>query len=96
MSKGVYNQLERLTKKIEDNTASLQDYQQYESILRKGGLTHDYIFSYLQKAGFNSWVDFVKARKNIEYKERTLPVAIGGIIGIGVGLLLMGVFSKED
>jgi hypothetical protein len=85
-----YNELEILTQKIEQNTANLSDYKRYETILVNAGLSRDYIFSYLQKAGFTTWNDFYRAR-NIKAKanQETLEaIAIGGLIGIGIGLLI--------
>lgn len=95
MNKELYNELELLTQKIEYNTASLSDYQRYELLLEQGGLTHDYIYSYLNRAGFNSWQDLINARKDKEKSEMLNAVAIGGLVGLGVGLLLTGLFGGK-
>jgi hypothetical protein len=81
------DQLEALTKKIEQNTASLDDYKHYEKLLMNGGLTHNFIYSYLNRAGFNSWTDFVKARQS---KQQDVEASdIGALIGLGLGILLL-------
>ncbi|NOZ46659.1 MAG: hypothetical protein GXO79_07725 [Chlorobi bacterium] len=92
----LYNELEVLTQKIEKNSADLKDYQRYELLLKKGGLSTEYIYSYLNRAGFNNWNELIDARKNKENKkELTNATVIGGIIGIGLGLLLAGIFSDD-
>jgi hypothetical protein len=89
----LYSELEELTQKIENNTAKVSDYQRYEYLLQEGGLSHDYIYSYLDRAGFNSWQDLIEARKNKERKETMNAVAVGGLVGLGIGLLLAGIFG---
>ena len=92
----LYNELEILTQKIEQNSADLEDYQRYELLLKKGGLSTEYIYSYLNRAGFNNWSELINARKNKENKkELTNATVVGGIIGIGLGLLLAGIFSDD-
>ena len=92
----LYNELEVLTQRIEQNSANLEDYQRYEFLLKKGGLSKDYIYSYLNRAGFNNWNELINARKEKENKkELTNATVVGGIIGIGLGLLLAGIFSDD-
>ena len=92
----LYNELEVLTKKIENNTAELKDYKKYELLLQQGGLTSQYIFSYLNRAGFNNWNELIEARKDKEKRETSNAMVVGGIIGLGVGLLLTGIFSGKE
>tara|TARA_B110000211_G_C13938152_1_gene490370 strand:+ start:347 stop:631 length:285 start_codon:yes stop_codon:yes gene_type:complete len=91
-----YNELEQLTELIENNRASLENYKRYEQILINGGLSRDFIFSYLNRAGFNSWEEFVNARQNkeSEVKEKKESWAVAAIIGIGIGLLISAL--KKD
>ena len=89
----LHNELELLTKKIENNSAELQHYKRYEVLLQKGGLSSDYIYSHLNRAGFKNWNQLINARKNKEKRETTNAVVVGGIIGLGIGLLLVGVFG---
>ena len=90
ISNQIYHELEVLTQKIEQNTASLSDYKRYETILINAGLPREYIFSYLQRAGFTTWDDFYRARtiKAQANQEKLEAIAIGGLIGIGIGLLI--------
>ena len=85
------NELEALTQKIEQNTASLEDYKRYETILTSGGLSHAYIFSYLNRAGFRTWEEFISARK----KKTTEANTVGTLIGLGLGLLLLAALSDK-
>lgn len=92
-----YIELEKLTQKIENNTASLDDYQKYENILLKGGLSQDYIHSYLNKAGFNTWEDLIRARQNKENGTSPLgAIALGGLIGIGLGLIIYKLIGNNS
>lgn len=86
----LYTELENLTIRIENNSANLKDYLRYEQILINAGLPREYIFSYLQRAGFSTWQEFINARniKQQIQKEKLESLAIGGLIGIGIGLLL--------
>lgn len=90
MNNKLYNELELLTQKIEINTATLADYERYEVLLIHGGLPKEYIFSYLNRAGFSTWNDFYHARniKNKAKEEKMEAIAIGGLIGLGIGILL--------
>ena len=95
MTVELYNELELLCQRIETNTAKLADYQRYELLLTQGGLNREYIFSYLQRAGFNSWQELINARESQKSKEILSAVAIGGLVGLGLGLILSGLFSDE-
>lgn len=91
----LYDELEALTQKIENNSARLEDYKRYEGLLEKGGLSTEYIYSYLNRAGFNNWDELINARKGREKKETSNAVVIGGLIGLGIGLLLAGIFGED-
>ncbi|MEP2936864.1 MAG: hypothetical protein ABJM06_00620 [Gilvibacter sp.] len=92
----LYDELEVLTQKIENNTANLDDYNRYESILLQGGLSLDYIHSYLNRAGFRDWNDLVLARRSKEVEKSTNAGVIGAIIGLGLGLLIAELFGDRS
>jgi len=91
----LYNELEVLTQKIENNSAEFDDYKRYEFLLQKGGLSTEYIYSYLNRAGFKNWNELINARKNKEKKETSNAVVVGSLIGLGIGLLLAGIFGGD-
>jgi hypothetical protein len=91
----LYSELEVLTQKIEKNSAELNDYKRYEELLQKGGLSTEYIYSYLNRAGFNDWNELINARKDREKKETSNAVVVGGIIGLGIALLIAGIFGGD-
>ena len=89
-----YRELEELTQRIEDNTATLRDYQRYESLLLHAGVPREYIYSYLTRAGFDSWEAFVEARQSKMWNEIGGTV-VGGLIGLGLGLLVYNALSES-
>ena len=93
METNLSNELESLAQKIESNTANLEDYYRYETLLSDGGLPHDYIYSYLYSAGFKTWEEFIDARLQ-NPKDRNNGSLIGGILGLGLGMRLKGVLLK--
>lgn len=97
INKSFYSELENLAGKIENNTANLADYRRYEQILTNAGLPRTYIFSYIKRAGFFSWEEFIKARIHQEraHQENQKAMAVGGLVGIGLGLILAGALSKN-
>lgn len=86
------NELEALTQKIEQNSANLDDYKRYETILTSGGLSHTYIFSYLNRAGFRTWEEFIAARKKKAAEANT----VGALIGLGLGILLLAALGEKE
>ena len=86
MDQKTKNEIESLSQKIEYNTATLADYKRYESILLNEGLHKDYIFSYLNRAGFTTWEEFIEARQKKENKYEYATL-IGGVLGLGLGLM---------
>ena len=92
----LYNELERLTHQIEHNTASLDDYKKYESILTKAGLPREYLYNYLNRAGFTSWEDLSQARNGKEQikQEKREASTVGGIVGLGLGLLMASLLKN--
>lgn len=89
------SELELLSKKIETNSASLDDYKRYEGILLNSGLNKSYIYNFLNQAGFNTWEEFALARKDKEKEKNIGTAIIGGIIGLGLGLILNSLFKEE-
>lgn len=94
MNSVAINELELLSQKIEKNTATLDDYKRYEKLLLNGGLSHNYIFSYLNRAGFQTWEEFITARQKKEDNKDKEALVVGGLVGLGLGLLLLGLFSE--
>lgn len=90
-----FDELEMLTNKIEKNTATLDDYKRYEHLLLKGGLSQEYIYSYLKRAGFSSWEDFVSARNDKKFSDNVGGTIVGALIGLGIALIIDALFSKD-
>ncbi|WP_340200952.1 hypothetical protein [Ascidiimonas sp. W6] len=95
LANNTYKELELLTQKIESNTADLNDYQRYEILLQNGGLAREYIYSYLNRAGFSNWNELINARQEKERAKDNNAKLIGGIVGLGLGILIMKLFSED-
>ena len=95
MNKEIINKLEILSNKIERNTATLDDYKEYEHILLNSGLKREYIYTFINKAGFNNWEEFLKARKSKQNEKNIGTAVIGGIVGLGLGLILTAMFKEK-
>lgn len=96
MNNNFKSELELLSRKIENNSATLEDYKRYEALLRNGGLSHDYIFLNLNRAGFNTWEEFLLARQAKEKRKSNIEAGVvGGLVGLGLGLLLIGIFGND-
>jgi len=85
-----FTEIQHIAYKIENNTAQLTDYQNYETLLTEVGLPRDFIFSYLKKADIDSWEALVEARAKEEkmQRENLKAMAVGGVVGIGIGVVL--------
>lgn len=89
--------LKDLRSKIEDNQASVEDYQAYENIL------DDYydieeIQEPLKKAGIPNYDSLVEARKSdmdTEKYEKVEGFLVGALLGLGLGLILASMFSSN-
>jgi hypothetical protein len=90
------NEVEFLSQKIEQNTATIEDYKKYENLLLNGGFTHEYIFSNLNRAGFWNWEEFIAARQKKEKDKDTEANIVGGLIGIGLAILLLGIWETKN
>ena len=97
MNNQIYSELGILSQKIEDNTASVQDYNRYEELLLNAGLQKEYILSYLKKADLKSWEDLIKARnKQGKLREENQKMnAVGGLLGIAIGLFVIYLIGDE-
>ena len=95
LGNNTYNELELLTQKIESNTADLNDYHRYEILLKNGGLSREYIYSYLSRAGFSDWHQLIDARKAKEIEKNNSAKLVGGIVGLGLGILIAKLFSDD-
>ena len=93
MNKQIIKELELLTQKIENNSANVDDYKKYERLLTIGGLSHNTIFSYLERSGFHNWNEFYNARNNKIRSKNIEAGIIGGLIGLGLGLLISVLFE---
>lgn len=80
--------LRELTDKIEQNQANLDDYLRFEQLLNQGGLGHEFILNYLNKAGFRDWSDFCEARQWKKNSEIIGGVVVGGLLGMAAAVII--------
>lgn len=80
--------LRHLADKIEQNQANLDDYFEFEKLLNLGGLNHNFILNYLNKAGFGDWEAFYQARSKKKNSEIVGGVVVGGLLGMAAAVLI--------
>jgi predicted butyrate kinase (DUF1464 family) len=80
-----------LTELIRKNIASVDDYNEYESILiNSGAFTHPEIHDYLRRANLHSYATLIQARnqaKTIQDKKIVEGVAVVGLVALGLALI---------
>ena len=96
MDQNTSQELESLRERIRSNSASLLDYERYESILLDNGLSSSQIHANLEAAGLSSWEEFVEARSQKVRGNKVEAGVIGGLLGLGLGLLLVSALSNKD
>ena len=71
-----------LTAKIKNNTASPQDYNKLQELIKILGLGEENVIKPLQDNGFNDWASYYNERRNENIHNR---VRIGSVLGAVVG-----------
>jgi|GEM_PF-3524928 hypothetical protein len=88
----IQSKLRIISDKIRDDTASPEEYGEYERLLIQSGVSPTDVSANLKRAGFNSWNDFVLARhKSVSLKQKNdiqEAVVVGGLIALGIGVLI--------
>ncbi len=90
--------LDLLIQKIKRNQAALNDYQQFEALLSKGGISKSQLFHVLSNEGYYSWDSYMNARNHavsLEDKRKTEVNIIGGILGLALLALLLGALKDK-
>lgn len=90
--------LEDLRFKIRGNTATVEDYKEYEKIINDYGLI-DELSSVLKRYGYTSWHEYIDQRKNAKtFRERNVVNGdmLGLILGVSSALLLLWALGKND
>lgn len=90
--------LEDLRFKIRNNTASVDEYNQYEQIIRENGLI-DELSPILKRYGFKSWAEYIDRRKKAKTLSERSTVngeMLGLILGVSAALLLIWAISQNN
>lgn len=92
MTQQEIDKIKELKYKIGENTASLQEYQEYEQILINNGVPKEQLIGILRQNGIYSWEQYLlqrnKALKTFEQKRVLDSQIAGALMGVGAGLLL--------
>ena len=93
----IRDEIERLSKKIEQNTATIKEYYRYEELLLRVGLPKESITENLDKANYKSWEDLMSARSKVgKLREENLKASVvGGIVGLALAIALAYLFIKQ-
>jgi hypothetical protein len=93
--KKIHAEIERLSQKIRNNTATLSEYQRYEQLLVDNGLPLNFVRSSLEKSGYRSWEELIRIRKD-ETRDRYRETdTIGWLIGFGKSILLYDKLQRD-
>ncbi len=91
-------EFDQLSNKIKHNSATIDDYYRYENVLRSKGYSDEQIWSRLKNQGIYSWEEYLDRRNKAQGREEknTLEVLIlGGLLGLGLALVLDGLFGNR-
>lgn len=92
------DRIKYLSKRIESNIATAEDYEQYQSILVRNGLSREQILDVMRSHGINSYNDYIVKRneaKTFKDKNTYEAVVLGALLGFGLGLLLGATISDK-
>lgn len=91
--------IDLLSDKIRDGIATLNDYENYEALLIKGGYTREFIMQKLKNANVESYKELIEKREQVRRDLKNLKiealdtrkilegVAVVGLVAIGLALL---------
>jgi len=98
MSNSEINKVKELTEKIESNTASFTEYQEYQNILVQYGISQDMIDNELAEGNVKKITDLFLLRKTAsdDRKKQINRFVVTGIVGLGLGLLLYWSSKRND
>ncbi len=95
------NKIERidfLKDRIKQNAADVEEYLEYESLLMEMGFSKEKIWKNLNIYGIKSWEEFIRRRNLAETdseKDFIEIKIVGGLAGLGLALILRGLFRKS-
>lgn len=83
--------LDLLSERIKRNTATLQDYYEYERLLKKIGYAESDIKSELYKQGMITWEEYIQKRnlaKTNDEKNILEVVVLGSLLGLALAFVI--------
>ena len=101
------NRIEQLSDKIQNNTANLNDYEEYEKLLIQGGYSKKIILKTLKDANIETYKELIEKRNKIyaEIKQSKIEalerrkivegIAVVGLIALGLAVLF-NLFRKDN
>lgn len=90
--------LQKIVEDIRDGSATLQDYQDYERILKEAGEYEAQIRNTLKKYNLQDWEAYIQKRKaanTYEKKRETEVLIAGALVGIALAAMLLA-FPKAE
>tara|TARA_Y100001934_G_C12103247_1_gene654966 strand:- start:421 stop:741 length:321 start_codon:yes stop_codon:yes gene_type:complete len=88
--------LKELQRIVRTNSATADDYVEYEQILESKGVSHERIWKPLKEQGIDSWEEYIVKKQNAKTFEekRVLDAVIKGAL-VGLGLYILFSMLKE-
>lgn len=84
----VFEEIDLLSGRIRNNTATLSDYYRYEQLLTDGGMPYEFIQKVLDRVGFHTWEELLQMRQDSERDKFNESTAVGSVLGFGTGYKL--------
>jgi hypothetical protein len=84
LSQSELDEINHLSNKIDNNTAHLEEYERYESLLLSAGLTKGQIRSKMNNYGYLNYQQYLEARANAVTKEHRKVVNVSIVAGLVV------------
>lgn len=84
------NRIDFLSEKIDNNTAIVNEYEEYEALLIKAGFSREQITAKLRRYGYYNYKDYYDARKDPKTKAERNIVEIVIVAGLVVLSVVIG------
>jgi hypothetical protein len=84
------NRVDELSYKIDNGTANVEEYKEYEKLLIQAGIPEKLIRARMNKYGYNTYEQYYDARKNAKTTQDKNVLEILIVVGLAVFSIVIG------